>query len=618
MVENKKAPEKEQDIRTKIESPWAVSFRRLKKNRMALVSLVVLMVLSTLAIIAPVVTPFHYNEGNMPAGNMPWRIDVFEYDWELPEEGLSGSYITVRPNDHTIHFLDDSGKFVFKKEQVSQVSTADNPATKRVYLSLHDESEPSTFTVQSDTTGKMYMFRGDDFTLREVEQVEGNFMDFVANVEAAEYDAENTYARYEANGDVIEVNWSDIQNPTFKVNDLEYLLNEDLNFHSIKVDDNTFYTVRDDKEVAIVKVDAENNITVEERIAPVEVNAEEGYVRYEVGSDVIELAQQKMGLKTVTAYLFNGEKHSEESSSRRTEGLEEEDISEEVSAEYKQLQKDHDKFNKLADRKKTFAIYHINGQEMFVDWSEEEAEGLITVTADGEKLPQKRSMNKSYILGTDKIGRCIYTRLVYGGRISLSVGLVATSINVFLGLLIGSISGYYGGIVDSIIMRLTEVVMAFPFLLICITMSVILGPSIYNVMLIIGLLGWPGISRMIRAQILSLREQEFMEAATALGIKDSNKIMRHLWPNVMAMIIVYATLGMSGAILSEAGLSFLGLGVQPPKASWGNMLSNLTQKQIESMPWLWIPAGLAIFVTVMSFNILGDGLRDALDPKLKK
>ncbi len=255
---------------------------------------------------------------------------------------------------------------------------------------------------------------------------------------------------------------------------------------------------------------------------------------------------------------------------------------------------------------------------MFVDWSKENTEGLITIHVDGEQLPQSRKANKSYLLGTDKIGRCIYTRLVYGGRISLSVGLVATSINVFLGLLIGSISGYYGGIVDSIIMRLTEVVMAFPFLLICITMSVILGPSIYNVMLIIGLLGWPGISRMIRAQILSLREQEFMEAATALGIRDSNKITRHLWPNVMAMIIVYATLGMSGAILSEAGLSFLGLGVQPPKASWGNMLSNLTQKQIESMPWLWIPAGLAIFVTVMSFNILGDGLRDALDPKLKK
>lgn len=617
MVENKKAPEQEQDVRTKIESPWTVSFRRLKKNKMALVSLVVLVVLSTLAIIAPVVTPFHYNEGNMPAGNMPWRLNVYEYDWEIPEEGLSGSYITVRPNDHSIHFLDDKGKFVFKEEQKSQVSTADNPDMKRVYLSLHDENEPSTFTVMSDVTGKTYMFRGDDFTLREVIQVDGNFMDFVADVEAAEYDFENAYAKYEANGDIVEVNFADPVNPTFIVNGLEYLLNEDLTFHSIKVNDNTFYTVRDNKEIAVVNVDGDT-VTVVERMTPVLVDAEAQIVRYEVGSDVVELSQKKMGLKTVSVVTFNGETHNEESSNRRTDELEEEDISDSVSAEYKQLQKDHDKFNKLADRKKTYAIYHINGDEMFVDWSKEESEGTITVTANGELLNSKKQGNKSYILGTDKIGRCIYTRLVYGGRISLSVGLVATSINVFLGLLIGSISGYYGGIIDSIIMRLTEVVMAFPFLLICITMSVILGPSIYNVMLIIGLLGWPGISRMIRAQILSLREQEFMEAATALGIKDSNKITRHLWPNVMAMIIVYATLGMSGAILSEAGLSFLGLGVQPPKASWGNMLSNLTQKQIESMPWLWIPAGLAIFVTVMSFNILGDGLRDALDPKLKK
>lgn len=617
MVENKKAPEKEQDVRTKIESPWTVSFRRLKKNKMALVSLIILVVLSTFAIIAPVVTPFHYNEGNMPAGNMPWRLDVYEYDWELPEEGVSGSYITVRPNDHTIHFLDDNGKFVFKEEQKSQVSTADDPEMKRVYLSLHDEVEPSTFTVKSDVTGKTYMFRGDDFTLREVIQVEGNFMDFVADIESVEYDFENAYAKYEAHGDVIEVNFADSVNPTFIVNGLEYLLNEDLSFHSIKVNDTTYYTIRDDKEVAIVNVDGET-VTVTERVAPVEVNAEEQYVRYEINGDVIELAQKKMGLKTVSVITYNGTVHNEESANRRTDALEEEDISDSVSAEYKQLQKDHDKFNKLADRKKTYAIYHMNGQEMFVDWSEEDEKDLITITADGELLEQEKQGNKSYILGTDKIGRCIYTRLVYGGRISLSVGLVATTINVFLGLLIGSISGYYGGMIDSIIMRLTEVVMAFPFLLICITMSVILGPSIYNVMLIIGLLGWPGISRMIRAQILSLREQEFMEAATALGIKDSNKITRHLWPNVMAMIIVYATLGMSGAILSEAGLSFLGLGVQPPKASWGNMLSNLTQKQIESMPWLWIPAGLAIFVTVMSFNILGDGLRDALDPKLKK
>lgn len=614
---NNKALEELEDVRMVMDSSWRVSFKRLKKNKMAFISLIILLVLTTLAVTAPVVTPFHYNEGNMQAGNMPWRLNVYEYDWTIPDEGLSGSYITVRPNDHTIHFLDDKGKFLFKEEQKSHVSTADNADMKKIYLSLNNKIEPTTFTVMSDVTGKTYMFRGDDFTLREVVRVQGNFIDFVADIEATEYDFDGSYARYEVNGDVIEVNFIDGDKPIFSVNELEYLLNETLFFHSIQVNDNTFYTIRDDKELAIVTVEGED-VTVIERISPVFVDIEQELVRYEIGDDIIELSHKKMGFKTVSIVTLNGNIHNEDKASRITDALEEEDISELISSEYKQRQKDHDRYNKLAERKKTYAIYYINGDEIFVDWSEENSDDIITIAVNGVYIESKKQGNKSYILGTDIIGRCIYTRLVYGGRISLSVGLVATSINVFIGLLIGSISGYYGGIVDSIMMRLTEVVMAFPFLLICITMSVILGPSIYNVMLIIGLLGWPGISRMVRAQILSLREQDFMEAATALGIRDRNKITRHLWPNVMSMIIVYATLGMSGAILSEAGLSFLGLGVQPPKASWGNMLSNLTHKQIESMPWLWIPAGFAIFITVMSLNILGDGLRDALDPRLRR
>lgn len=222
-------------------------------------------------------------------------------------------------------------------------------------------------------------------------------------------------------------------------------------------------------------------------------------------------------------------------------------------------------------------------------------------------------------LGTDALGRDIFTRLLYGGRISLTVGLVSTSIRIVIGVILGGIAGYYGKTVDNFIMRIADVFSCFPFLPIAITFVAILGPSIYNVMLVLGILGWPGICRIVRGEILSLREREFMEAATALGISDYSKIVRHLLPNTMASIIVSATMGIATAILTETSLSFLGLGVSPPIPSWGNMLTDANNRYVlQNRWWLWIPPGLAIFVTVMSLNLFGDGLRDALDPRLKQ
>lgn len=234
-------------------------------------------------------------------------------------------------------------------------------------------------------------------------------------------------------------------------------------------------------------------------------------------------------------------------------------------------------------------------------------------------LDKEQPPSLTHILGTDHLGRDMYTRIIYGGRISLSVGLVAVAIEVIIGIIVGCLAGFYRGLVDSILMRIADVFMCFPFLLICITVVAILGSSIYNVMLAIGLLGWPSIARIVRGQILTLREQEFMEAAEALGLKDRSKIFRHLLPNTLASVIVYATIGIAGAILTEAALSFLGMGVAPPVPSWGNMIQAARDLYvIEHIWWYWLPPGLAIFITVMSLNILGDGLRDALDPKLKQ
>lgn len=222
----------------------------------------------------------------------------------------------------------------------------------------------------------------------------------------------------------------------------------------------------------------------------------------------------------------------------------------------------------------------------------------------------------AHLLGTDAFGRDVLSRLIYGGRVSLSVGLVAVGIYEAIAVVLGSVSGYYRGAADMVIMRLVDIVMTFPSLIVIIFMVAILGPSIYNTMLAIGILGWTGPARLVRAQILQLRQMEYVMAARAVGVPDRGIIVRHILPGVVAPLIVNATFGIAGAILTEAALSFLGLGVQPPTASWGNMISaaqGLTT--LEQMPWLWIPPGLAIVLSVLSINFAGDGLRDALDPR---
>ena len=224
--------------------------------------------------------------------------------------------------------------------------------------------------------------------------------------------------------------------------------------------------------------------------------------------------------------------------------------------------------------------------------------------------------SRAHLLGTDDIGRDVLSRLIYGTRVSLSVGLVSVTIYVLIGTVLGSLSGYFGGWVDSTIQRFTDAVMCFPSLIIIVAAVAIVGPSIYNVMIVIGLLTWPGICRLVRGQILTLREREFVEAARAMGAPPWKVIFSHLLPNTIAPITVAATFGVAAAILTEAGLSFLGLGVQPPTPSWGNLINTAQSAAVlQQMPWLWVPAGVMIDLSVLSINFIGDGLRDALDPR---
>jgi peptide/nickel transport system permease protein len=228
----------------------------------------------------------------------------------------------------------------------------------------------------------------------------------------------------------------------------------------------------------------------------------------------------------------------------------------------------------------------------------------------------REAPSRQHPLGTDAMGRDVLSRLLYGGRVSLAVGLVAVGIYEAIAVVLGSLSGYYGGTVDWIVMRAVDIVLTFPTLIVIIFMVSVLGPSIFNTMLAIGILGWPGPTRLVRGVILSLREMDYVMAARSMGVRNGRIIFGHVFPGVVAPMVVHATFGVAGAILTEAGLSFLNLGVRPPIASWGNMMSAAQELTIlEQMAWLWVPPGLAIMLAVLSINFIGDGLRDALDPK---
>jgi peptide/nickel transport system permease protein len=221
-----------------------------------------------------------------------------------------------------------------------------------------------------------------------------------------------------------------------------------------------------------------------------------------------------------------------------------------------------------------------------------------------------------HFLGTDQLGRDIFSRMLHGSRISLSVGFVAVAISIFIGILVGSVAGYYGRWVDSILMRFVDIMLCFPTFFLILTVVALLGPSIFNIMLVIGITSWMGTSRFVRAEFLSLRERDFVQAAKALGMGDRRIIFRHILPNALAPVFVTATLDVATAILVEAGLSFLGFGVQPPAPSWGNILTE-GRTYIFDAWWLTLFPGFAILMTVLSFNLLGEGLRDALDPRLR-
>ncbi len=220
-------------------------------------------------------------------------------------------------------------------------------------------------------------------------------------------------------------------------------------------------------------------------------------------------------------------------------------------------------------------------------------------------------------LGTDALGRDVFTRILYGGRVSLWVGFVAVGISTAIGLFLGLVAGYFGGLIDELVMRLVDVMLCFPSFFLILAVIAFLEPSLMNIMAVIGLTSWMGVARLVRAETLALRGRDFVLAARVAGAGPARIIARHILPNAVAPVLVSATLGVAGAILTESSLSFLGLGVQPPDASWGNMLMD-GKEVLEVAPWLSVFPGLAILFTVLGYNLLGESLRDILDPRLRR
>ncbi|MDD5923438.1 MAG: ABC transporter permease [Clostridia bacterium] len=561
--------EMNEDQRVKILSPGMLVIKRFIRNRLAIVGTIILVAMMIFSFVGGLISPYKENQ------TFYEKTDISK---DYASASLSTSYSFYYAEGVTLE------SSLVEPSFLKSLSMGDNFATDKKGSFLYTITEQSEgFYTISRATSLGSVTLNDDGTVNESE--------FGAELQSSDKLQSTLLTAIESNEDSVEVDGNVYSVISTKKNNYTLCSTE-----KVGVATNKIISLIDENEAVDYEFVNALEAALAEDKKELDYNGDSYRLEENESFDILYKGESEFAC--ISEYSMNSESGEPLTIEMRTE------ILKAITAREKSFEYEGKEYT-LKNKDKSYTISTLTKKEL---------------------LNRHAAPSKQHLLGTDKDGMDNLTRLMYGGRISLFIGFIVVIIELFIGIILGGMAGYFGGWVDNLIMRLVDIAICIPAMPIYIILGSIMDTNnidaqfrIFYLMLVLGILSWPGIARMVRGQILSLREQEFMIATEATGIAVRRRIFRHLIPNVIPQLIVIATMDLGSIILTEATLSFLGLGVKFPYASWGNIINAVNDSFVMTHYWYeWIPAGFLILLTVLGFNFVGDGLRDAFDPKMKR